>query len=347
MTLVPLWGCKCYVTLEKEERSKFGLLKTDPSGMLAVHLGYDHNRRGYYVYVIQIKRYTTAMSVKFDENNWAYAPELTRHERVMPAQRKQQATAAERARVQANIGTHQANARNAPGTQNAPNLANLVSCGRYSSVFAVSQDGPVSTPKSFQEAMNCPHAEQWMEAMKDDIKGKKENGPLGAWTLVDAEDVHKKGRRPLKGKWVYKIKYEADGYTIKKLKARWVGCGYAQLERVDYNETFASTIRAVTVRIVLAEAAAKDFMLEVFDVKLAFTQSEMKEELYVDQPTGFEVPGKVCKLNMALEGTKQAANHGFIRLTGLYHDRGQVLGAISYRYIAVLSFDSYHVSDTP
>ena len=49
-------------------------------------------------------------------------------------------------------------------------------------------------------------------------------------------------------------------------------------------------------------------MLAVFDVKLAFTQSEMEEELYVEQPTGFEVPGKVCKLNMALEGTKQAAN---------------------------------------
>ena len=159
-----VWGCKCYVTLEKEERTKFGLLKTDPAGMLAVHLGYDHNRRGYYVYVIQIKRYTTAVTIKFDENNWADAPELTRHERVLPAQRKQQATAAERARVQANIGTHQANARTTRSTQNAPNLANLVSCGRYSSVFAVSDEGPVSTPKNFKEAMSSwgPHCfQQW------------------------------------------------------------------------------------------------------------------------------------------------------------------------------------------
>jgi hypothetical protein len=157
-------------------------------------------------------------------------------------------------------------------TQNSPNVANLVSCARYSTALAVNDDGPIATPKSYKEAMASIHAKQWLEAMKDDIKGKKENGPRGAWTLVDAESVHRLGRRPLKGKWVYKIKYQADGYTILKWKARWVGCGYAQSQD-DYKETFASTIRAVTVRIVLAEAAHHDLMLGVFDVKLAFTQS--------------------------------------------------------------------------
>ena len=62
------------------------------------------------------------------------------------------------------------------------------------------------------------------------------------------------------------------------------------------------------MRILLAAAAELDLMLGVFDVVKAFTQSVMPEILFVDQPTGFEVPGKVCRLNMALEGTKQAAH---------------------------------------
>ena len=295
-----VWGCKCYVHLEKEERAKFGLLKTDPSGMIALHLGYDHIRHGYYVYVPQIKRYTTVRTIKFVEDELLEVPELSRHERVLPARRKQER--AERDRVQANINTRLA------ATQNVPNAANLVSCGRYSRAFAVSDEGPIPTPKSYGAAMSGEYAEHWLAAMQDDLKGKSENGPNGAWTLVDLAQAAKLGRTPLKGKWVFKIKYAADGYTINKFKARWVGCGYAQREHIDYNETFASTIRAVTVRIVLAAAADLDLMLGVFDVVKAFTQSEMHETLFVEQPTGFEVPGKICKLNMALEGTKQAAH---------------------------------------
>ena len=125
--------------------------------------------------------------------------------------------------------------------------------------------------------------------------------------------------------------YDDNGPGIsayrEKFKARWVGCGYAQRENVDYGETFASTIRAVTVRLVFAEACARDLMLGTIDVVKAFTQSEMHELLFTEQPTGFEVAGKICKLNMALEGTKQAAHlwqcnlnefmvhHEFIRST--------------------------------
>ena len=106
--------------------------------------------------------------------------------------------------------------------------------------------------------MAAPDADLWWEAMMSDIAGKQQNGPRGAWDLVDKAVADKEHRRPLKGKWVYKYKYEPDGYTVKTRKARWVGCGYAQQENVDYTETFASTIRAVTVRLVLAEAAELD-----------------------------------------------------------------------------------------
>ena len=327
-----VWGCKCYVHIEKEERSSLGLLKTDPTGMTAVHLGYDHLRHGYYVYVPQIKRYTTVRSVTFKEDELISVPELTRHERVLPTDRRRHEEARKRAAVAANTRTHDAvadgtpahvaAARNIAATQNAPNLANYVSSGRYATAYKVSDEGAVPTPKSYLEAINSEHAEQWIEAMRKDISGKAMNGPRGAWDLVDESVAAKMGRKPLKGKWVFKIKYQPDGYTIAKFKARWVGCGYAQLEHVDYGETFASTIRAVTVRIVLAEAAARDLMLGVIDVTLAFTQSSMNETLFVEQPTGFEVAGKVCRLNMALEGTKQAAHLWQQNLNGFMTTHG-------------------------
>jgi hypothetical protein len=328
-----VWGCKCFVQLEKEERTKFGLLKTDPTGMTAVHLGYDHTRRGYYVYVPQIKRYTTVRTIKFHETQFVDVPELARHERTRD---RDKLAPAELALIRTNIrrpviarpATGDEPAVNAgnpvlarPVTANSPDIAHAirmidapsevyVTCGRHTSAVAlkVSDQGPIDTPKSFAEAINGAHAEQWKRAMLEDLQGKRQNGPNGAWTLVDLAVAEKLGRKPLKGKWIYKIKYEPDGYTIAKFKARWVGCGFAQREHIDYNETFASTIRAITVRIVFGVAAKLDLMLGVFDVVKAFTQSEMTELLFVEQPTGFEVKGKICKLNMALEGTKQAAH---------------------------------------
>ena len=164
----------------------------------------------------------------------------------------------------------------------------------------------ITTPESL--AGKAVQGTKWLDACKEDMAGKARNGPNGWMTLVDLDECVKAGRTPLKGKWVFTVKYEKDGFTVKRFKARWVGCGYAQIDKIDYNETFASTIRAVTVRLLLSEIAARDFMLSVLDVKLAFTQSVMPETLYVEQPHGFEKPGKVCKLNMALEGTKQAAH---------------------------------------
>ena len=299
-----VWGCKCYAKLDPEERSRFGLLKTDPTGMHAVHLGYDHIRRGYYVYIPQIKRYTTVKTIQFAEDEWLEPPELSRHERTISVRKKLDRD--ERHRVQAGINNRLLT--NSRVVVNSPNVASLVTTGRYSMVLKVSDVGPIPTPKTYKEAMASEHSAYWLRAMQDELKGKAQNGPHGAWSLVDLTTALKLGRQPLKGKWVYKVKYEADGYTVDKFKARWVGCGYAQREHIDYNETFASTIRAVTVRILLAAAAELDLMLGVFDVVKAFTQSVMPEILFVDQPTGFEVPGKVCRLNMALEGTKQAAH---------------------------------------
>jgi len=140
---------------------------------------------------------------------------------------------------------------------------------------------------------------------RDDVVGKYETNH--AWELVDSIP---RGRRVTKGKWVYRVVYKLDG-TVDKFKARWVACGYSQIEGIDYDETFCSTIRLESIRIFLADMCLSGYDWLEIDVTKAFTQGDMDEsiELYVQQPRGFEQTGYVaCRLTKPLEGTKQAGN---------------------------------------
>ena len=102
-------------------------------------------------------------------------------------------------------------------------------------------------------------------------------------------------------KCVWKAKYKSDG-SLEKYKARLVAQGYSQVE-----DSFAPTARMTTIRVVLALAAHKQWPVFQMDVKSAFLNGHLKEEVYVFQPPGFEVPNsenKVCKLKKALYGLK-------------------------------------------
>ena len=143
--------------------------------------------------------------------------------------------------------------------------------------------------------------------MTDEIVGKMKNGSEGFGTTVTLATAERDGRKPMKVKWVYVVKYNLDG-SIKAFKSRIVACGYAQKEGIDFNETFAGTIRATTVRMFFAVVAQLDLDLGLVDALKAFTQSEIDCLLYCEMLKGFEIPGHCIRLNMALEGTKQAAH---------------------------------------
>ncbi|GJW69206.1 retrovirus-related pol polyprotein from transposon TNT 1-94, partial [Tanacetum coccineum] len=114
--------------------------------------------------------------------------------------------------------------------------------------------------------------------------------------------------RAIGTKWVFKNKKDERGIVIRN-KARLVAQGYTQEEGIDYDEVFAPVARIEAIKLFLAYAAFKDFMVYQMDVKSTFLYVKIKEEVYVCQPPGFEdpdFPDRVYKVEKALYGLHQA-----------------------------------------
>jgi hypothetical protein len=137
--------------------------------------------------------------------------------------------------------------------------------------------------------------------MLDEMASIEDND---TWSLVDLPSGH----RPIGLKWVFKVKRDERGAIIKH-KARLVAKGYVQRYGVDYDEVFAPVARLESARLLLALAEHEGWAVHHMDVKTAFLNGDLNEEVYVDQPPGFKVAGqehKVLRLQKALYSLKQA-----------------------------------------
>ncbi|GKB82555.1 zinc finger, CCHC-type containing protein, partial [Tanacetum coccineum] len=167
---------------------------------------------------------------------------------------------------------------------------------QYSYCYSIEED-----PRTYNEAMQSRDAAFWKEAIDDEIGSIMENN---TWVLSDLPP----GCKPLGCKWIFKRKMKVDG-TIDKFKARLVIQGFRQKEGIDYFDTYAPVARITTIRLLLALAAIHNLVIHQMDVKTAFLNGDLDEEVYMKQPEGFVMPGnehKVCKLVKSLYGLKQA-----------------------------------------
>lgn len=132
------------------------------------------------------------------------------------------------------------------------------------------------------------------------------------------------GVKVIRVKWVFKTKLKEHG-NVEKHKARLVAKGYAQQYGIDYTKVFAPVARIETIRLILATATQNKWEVYQLDVKSAFLQGELKEEVYVQQPIGFEKKGeeeKVYKLNKALYRLKQAPRAWYSRIESYFVREG-------------------------
>ena len=172
--------------------------------------------------------------------------------------------------------------------------------------------GVENDPETFSQAISCNESELWYNAMKDELDSMKSNE---VWDLVELP----KGVQAIGCKWVYKTKRDSLG-NIERYKARLVAKGFTQKEGIDYTETFSLVSKKDSLRIILALVAHLDLELQQMDVKTAFLNSDIEEEVYMKQPEGFssrEGEHLVCKLKKSIYGLKQASRQWYYKFHGV------------------------------
>ena len=160
-------------------------------------------------------------------------------------------------------------------------------------------------PSSYKEAILDP---LWQQAMTDELSALHKTD---TWDLV----LLPPGKHAIGSRWVYKIKTKSDG-SIERYKARLVAKGFSQQYGLDYEETFAPVAKMTTVRTLIAVASIHQWSLSQLDVKNAFLNGNLQEDVYMVPPPGVSHdPGYVCKLKKALYGLKQAPRAWFERFS--------------------------------
>ncbi|GJV56874.1 retrotransposon protein, putative, ty1-copia subclass [Tanacetum coccineum] len=147
-----------------------------------------------------------------------------------------------------------------------------------------------------------PESDKWLDAMNVEMQSMKDNE---VWDLVDLPPNGK----TVGSKWLFKKKTNMDG-VVHTYKARLVAKGYTQTPRIDYKETFSPVADIIAIRILIAIATFYDYKIWQMDVKIAFLNGYLFEEVYMKQHEGFvnpKYPNRVCKLKRFIYGLKQAS----------------------------------------
>ncbi|WKA06278.1 hypothetical protein VitviT2T_024184 [Vitis vinifera] len=158
-------------------------------------------------------------------------------------------------------------------------------------------------PKGFKSAAKNP---AWLASMDEEVQALQHNR---TWVLVP-RPAH---TNIVGSKWVFRTKYLLDG-SIDCFKAHLVAKGYTQVPGLDYIDTFSPVIKATTVHVVLSLVVTNRWPLRQLDVKNAFLNGTLTENVYIEQPTGYidpRYPNHVCQLKKALYGLKQAPRAWF------------------------------------
>ncbi|CAL2265939.1 unnamed protein product [Prunus armeniaca] len=296
-----VFGSLCYAHVPKQQRQKLDL-----ASKRCIFLGYGNCEKGYRLYNIETEKVIVSRDVIFNENecwDWNAKKETSVNIQLTGIREEAQGEEGSSCELEEQLEVNEVPSLNTEnndqemviGLQDVDHTPL-----KYKSIAEIYEkcNMCIIEPESFEEAAKD---DSWKKAMEDEITMIEKNN---TWELV-ARPFDK----PIIGvKWVYKTKLNLDG-SVQKNKARLVAKGYSQKPGIDFNETFAPVARLDTVRALVALAAQKNWKLFQLDVKSAFLNGVLSEEVYVDQPSGFVIQGsedKVYRLKKALYGLKQA-----------------------------------------
>ncbi|KAI5353802.1 hypothetical protein L3X38_006696 [Prunus dulcis] len=314
-----VFGSLCYAHVPKQQRQKLDL-----ASKRCILLGYGSCEKGYRLYNIETGKVIVSRDVIFSENEcWDWNAKKETSVNIQLTEIREEEQGAEwssyefEEQLEVNempsLNTETSDLERVTGSQDVDHTPL-----KYKSIAKIYEkcNMCIIEPKSFEEAAKD---DSWKKAMEAEITMIEKNN---TWELVD-----RPFDKPIIGViWIYKTKLNLDG-SVQKNKARLVAKGYSQKPGIDFNETFAPVARLDTVRTLVAVATQRNWSLFQLDVKSAFLNGVLNEEVYVDQPSGFVIQGsedKVYKLTKALYGLKQAPrawyeeiNSYFIK-TGFY-----------------------------
>ncbi|KAJ9539027.1 hypothetical protein OSB04_031760 [Centaurea solstitialis] len=308
-----VFGCKCYVLNDREPIGKF-----DPKGDSAIFIGYAWDTVAYRVYIPRTKlviqdKFTEELKKQADESSNATIIEDLENlfqewyedfEDSDNGSGGSDRTSANLDRTSAIPDKTSANTDrtsvNPDNSEVQPPSSNTNPCLESPSLppeLPEQISSPVHSvsPSMAQPSPNVPHSKNSPENHSPRNK---------VWNLTSLPA----GKSAIGTKWVFRNKRDENGVVVRN-KARLVAQGYCQEEGINYEETFAPVARLEAIRIFQAYAAHKGFKVYQMDVKSAFLNGNLKEEVYVKQPPGFhseKYPDHVYFLDKALYGLKQA-----------------------------------------
>jgi transposase InsO family protein len=311
-----VFGSKCYIKREDGRMGKF-----DSRVDKGILVGYSSTRKAYKCYNLRLNKVVESINVTIDETG---RPESKEEENKSMEQLfeeedekeveeededEENPTEAEEQVQQVSPKTPSKRVqKNHPSDQIIGNKDAGVETRRKIRSPEQTHLALLSTiePNCFEEANKD---EFWNKAMDEELDQIEKND---TWELVPRP----KNKNVIDTKWVFRNKLNEDGQVTRN-KARLVCKGYAQIEGIDFEETFSPVARMEAICLLLAYACSKNVKVYQMDVKSSFLNGELEEEVYIEQPEGFQLSENtdyVCKLKKALYGLKQAPRAWYSRL---------------------------------
>nr|ABA91380.1 retrotransposon protein, putative, Ty1-copia subclass [Oryza sativa Japonica Group] len=261
-----VFGCTAYAHVDNG--------KLEPRAIKCIFLGYPSGVKGYKLWCSETKKVVISRNVVFHESVMLHDKPSTN----VPIESQEKASVQQSPKH--SIAKDKPK-RNTRPPQRYIEEANIVA---YALSVAEEIEGNAE-PSTYSEAIVSDDCNRWITAMHDEMDSLEKNH---TWKLVKLP----KEKKLIHCKWIFKRKEGMSPTDEARYKAMLVAKGYSQIPGIDFNDVFSPVVKHSSIRTLLSIVAMHDYELDQMDVKTAFLHGELEEDIYMEQPEGFVIPGK-------------------------------------------------------